>query len=264
MRSEKISRRGLFLSGAVLGAGQMARAEGVKRPIVLVHGSWHGAWCWRSVERILRRAGHEVFVPTLSGLADRAHLATRALNLSSHVDDVARLLAVEDLESAVLVGHSYGGMVVTAAGAKEHMRLARIVYLDAMVPESGQCGFDVFSPAIAERWRKRAKEKGDGWLVPPMLSAKDMGVEDAALAAKVDAKLTPMPIGTFEEKVTFDAAALKNVERAYVRCARFSGFGPTAERVKKLRWKVRELDCGHDAMLAAPEALAATLIELSA
>jgi hypothetical protein len=96
-----------------------------------------------------------------------------------------------------------------------------------------------------------------------MLSAKDMGVEDAALARRVDAKLTPMPLATFEERLQFEAAALAKIERSYIRCAKFSGFGPTAERVKKLGWKVRELQCGHDAMLAAPDALAATIAELA-
>lgn len=252
----------MLVAGAALGAAWMAEAAESARPLVLVHGSWHGAWCWRKVERLLRGGGREVLAPTLAGLAEHAHLATRALNLSTHVDEVVRLLELEELQGATLVGHSYGGMVVTAAAARS-TRVARIVYLDAMVPESGQCGFDLFTPAIAERWRKRAKEKGDGWLVPPMLSAKDMGVEDAAEAARVDARLTPMPLATFEEKLTFDAAALAKVQRSYIRCAKFSGFGPTAERVKKLGWTVRELDCGHDAMLAAPQALTKVLVELA-
>lgn len=241
----------------------MALAEGEqKRPFVLVHGSWHGAWCWRPVERLLRAAGREVFAPTLTGLAERAHLATRETGLSTHVEDVARLLELEDLQGAVLVGHSYGGMVVTPVAARAPARVARIIYLDAMVPESGQCGFDVFSAGMADRWRKKAKDKGDGWLVPPTLSAKDMGIDDPAEAARIDHKLTPMPLKAFEEKVTFDAAALAKVSRSYIRCAKFPGFGPTAERVKKLGWPVRELDCGHDAMLAAPAALSALLLGL--
>ena len=231
--------------------------------MVLVHGSWHGAWCWRPVERLLRAAGREVFVPTLTGLADRAHLATRSTNLSTHVDDVARLLELEELAHAVLVGHSYGGMVVTAAAAKAARRVEKIVYLDAMVPEPGQSGFDLFPPAIADRWRKKAQEKGDGWLVPPTLDARAMGLDDPKQAARVDAKLTPMPLATFEEKLAFDAAALAKVERSYIRCGKFSGFGPTAERVRKLGWPVRTLDCGHDAMLIAPEALAKLLLELA-
>jgi pimeloyl-ACP methyl ester carboxylesterase len=232
------------------------------RPIVLVHGAWHGGWCWRAVEKLLRADGHEVFCPTLSGCADRSHLLSRSINLSTHVTDVARLVELEELQEAVLVGHSYGGMVVTAAADR---RVAKIIYLDAMVPESRQCGFDLFSPAIVERWRKRALPEGPGgWMVPPMLSAKDMGVEDPALAKAVDAKLTPMPLAAFEEKVSFNAERVAKLPKSYIRCTKFSGFGPTAERVRKLGWPVRELDCGHDAMLAAPEALARVLHELAA
>ncbi len=125
---------------------------------MLVHGAWHGGWCFRGVERLLRAAGPEVFAPTLTGLAERAHLLSRDVKLSTHVEDVARLIEVEELKDVTLLGHSYGGLVITGAGLKVAPRIAELVYLDAFVPQSGQTGFDCMSAKYGvESWRKRRR-----------------------------------------------------------------------------------------------------------
>ncbi len=248
-------------AAAVAAASGVARAESGPLTFVLVSGAWHGGWCWRRVERSLRAKGHQVFAPSLTGVADRAHLLTKDVALSTHVEDVARLLELEDLREVVLVGHSYGGMVITGVAAKAAARLARLLYLDAFVPAPGQSAFDLMSPKYVESWRRRAREQGDGYRVPPMLSARAMGVVDAKDAAWVDAKLTPHPLRTFEEKLSFDPKALAGLAKTYVWCTAYSGFGPTAARVKGQGFTVHELDAGHDAMVTAPDALAAALAQ---
>jgi pimeloyl-ACP methyl ester carboxylesterase len=234
------------------------RAAGgsVSRVFVLVHGSWHGGWCWRDVERRLRAEGHTVFAPTLTGLAERAHLLTPAVNLSTHVTDVARLIEVEELEKVTLVGHSYGGLVISHVASRVASRLAERVYLDAFVPSSGQTGFEQMQAKYGESWRKKTVDSR----IPPMLSAAAMGVTEPARAAWVDRKLTPHPLGTYEERLELDEAVVARVPARFIRCARYAGFGSVAERVRKLGWRVQELDCGHDAMLAAPEELTRALL----
>jgi pimeloyl-ACP methyl ester carboxylesterase len=252
---ESISRR-----SALQAALSAAAGEGAGRVFVLVHGSWHGGWCWRDVERRLRALGHVVFAPTLTGLAERAHLLSRDVKLSTHVDDVARLIEVEELERVCLVGHSYGGLVITHAAMKVVPRLFELVYLDAFVPSSGQTGFELMQAKYSASWKKRAEAEGEGFRIPPMMDAKSMGITDAKKAAWVDKKLTAHPIGTYEERLTFDEAAWGRLSRRYLRCKAFGGFGPTAERARKLGFPVQELDCGHDAMVADPEGLTKALL----
>jgi pimeloyl-ACP methyl ester carboxylesterase len=248
---EPISRRG------ALQFALSVATQGTPKTFVLVHGAWHGAWCYRDVEKRLRALGHEVHALTLTGLADRAHLLTREVNMTTHVEDVARFIETEELERVTLVGHSYGGFVITGAGVKVAPRIAELVYLDAYVPQSGQSVFDAMSAKYAASWRKRIV---DECKIPAMLDAKSMGVTDAKRAAWVDKKLTPHPLGTLEEKLTYDEAAWGKMTRRYIRAKAFGGFGPTAEKVRKQGWAVVELECGHDAMVADPEGLVQALV----
>jgi len=234
-----------------------------KPPFVLVHGAWHGGWCWRKVVPLLRAAGHAVHTPTLTGVGERAHLLSREVNLLTHVKDIAGLLEFEDLHGAILVGHSYAGMIIPAVAAQAGARVGRVVHLDAYVPKSNTSTFDNMSPHFVERWRQVVASKGEGWKVPPLLDAKAMGITDATDAAWVDARLRPMPLGAFDQKVSFDARALEHLPRAYVRCAGFAGFGPMAQKARAQGFEVREIPAGHDAMVAAPGALAKALLELS-
>ncbi|XXF77202.1 alpha/beta fold hydrolase [Myxococcaceae bacterium GXIMD 01537] len=271
MSDARLSRREL-LGGAVAlgaalpaaGAGSPAPARRARRTFVLVHGSWHGGWCWRKVVPLLREAGHDVFAPTLSGLGDRAHTLTRDVGLSTHIQDVVELLHFDDLRDVILVGHSYAGMVISGVAGQVAERLSRLVYLDAFVPTPGQSGFDNMSPRIRQSWRNRAAKDGEGWWVPPFMDAKALGVTDPADAAWVDQRLRRMPIATFEQPVRFSEEKLAGLARTYLRCAGFGGFGPTAERLRAKGWDVRDLPCGHDAMLAAPVELSQALLALAA
>lgn len=263
-----LTRRDVLGAAAALGASlpSSARAEApaparpTGRTFVLVHGSWHGGWCWRKLVPLLRGAGHAVYAPSLSGLGEHSHRLTRDVNLATHIQDVVELLHFEDLRDVILVGHSYAGMVITGAADRASERLSRLVYLDAFVPEPGQTGFDNMSPKNRESWRNHAAKTGEGWWVRPLLDAKALGVTDAADAAWLEHRLRPMPIATYEQPVHYSEARLAKLTRSYLRCTGFGGFGPTAKRVRERGWDVAELACGHDAMVAAPEALAQALL----
>ncbi len=135
---------------------------------VLVHGAWHGGWCWQRVARLLRAAGHDVYTPTLTGLGERAHLLSPAIGLDTHIKDILGVLFYEDLRDVVLVGHSYAGMVITGVAEQTAKRLRHLVYLDAFVPWEGQSLLDLMGETEALIVRERAARDGDGWCVPPL------------------------------------------------------------------------------------------------
>lgn len=249
-----LSRREL-----IVGLVSAATAQIPKKTIILVHGAWHGGWCWKEVAEALTKRGHDVRAPTLTGVSERAKELSASVNVSTHVADV--VAAAGEASRLVLVGHSYGGLVISGAVTPLAGRIEHLVYLDAFLPEPGQTGFDLMKKEYGQRWRERAKG-GPG--VPPMLSAKAMGVLDEKQAKAVDAKLTPHPIATFEEKVEFDLAAWKALRKHYIRAGKYSGFGPTAARAKTLGLDVSEIDCGHDVMLAKPIELANKLDAIAA
>ena len=103
---------------------------------VLIHGAWHGGWCWKKVSPILREAGHETYSPTLTGLGERSHLLSRDIDLNCHIQDVVNVLEYKGLKDVVLVGHSYAGMVITGVADRCPERLAQLVYLDAFAPQN--------------------------------------------------------------------------------------------------------------------------------
>ena len=130
---------------------------------VLVHGAWGGGWAWRpTVGALLREAGHEVFTPTLTGLGERAHLASPDIDLETHINDIVGVIEYENLHDVVLMGHSYGGMAITGVADRVPERLAHLVYVDAFVPEDGQSLADLIGPGTAEGMIARAQAEGDG------------------------------------------------------------------------------------------------------
>lgn len=245
-----MNRRELLIGALSTAALAGAPAHGV----VLLHGAWHGGWCWDELRRVWSRTN--VVAPTLTGLAERARELDASVNLDTHVRDV--VAASAPFARVTLVGHSYAGLVLSHAVNVLHEKIERLIYLDAFLPADGQSGFDLLKPEYVKHWKERAK---GGLAVPPMLSAKSMGVLDVEQAKKVDARLTPHPVATFEQKVSFDDAKWKALPKQYIRCAKYSGFAPTAARAKTLGLEVSELDSGHDAMIGSPRELAAALEE---
>ena len=132
---------------------------------VLVHGAWHGGWCYKRVARLLRQAGHEVYTPTLTGLGERAHLINRAIDLDTHVQDILGVIRCEELSDVVLCGHSYGGMVITGVAEQIAAKIRSLVYLDAFVPENGKCLFDYLPVEQSGQMRDDAAQNGEGYKV---------------------------------------------------------------------------------------------------
>ena len=226
---------------------------------VLVHGGWHGGWCWRNVAGLLRAAGHEVYAPSLTGMGDRAHLLTRDIDLDVHVQDVVGLLHMEDLTEVVLVGHSYGGMVVTGASGKSAGRIRRIVYLDAFVAEDGKCALDYVVPDRAARMREEGGRTG--FVSPPPVSL--WGLTEPRHVDFVRPRETRQPFATFTQPVRIaDARAWAKLPKTFIYCSSpaTGTFDQFADRYRNdPSWRFEELRCGHDAMLLLPEQVAAIL-----
>src|SRR5687768_1637622 len=120
------------------------------KAFLLVHGAWHGGWCWRRVADLLQANGHTAFTPTLTGLGERSHLMRAGINLTTHITDVVNVMKWEELSGIVLCGHSYGGMVVSGVAEQMADKIASIVFLDAFVPENGDAMADLTSQAVRD------------------------------------------------------------------------------------------------------------------
>ncbi len=167
---------------------------------VLVHGGGHGGWCYQRVARLLRANGHEVYTPSLSGLGERAHLLDARIDLSCHIDDVVALLRFEDLRDVILVGHSYGGMVITGVGDRAADRVGRLVFLDAATPRNGESLVDVAGPVInAVRSYGEVVDGIELVLLPGPDAGLLYGVTDPADLAWMAERLTPHPWACFEQ-----------------------------------------------------------------
>jgi pimeloyl-ACP methyl ester carboxylesterase len=229
---------------------------------VLVHGAWHGGWCWDRVAPLLRGAGHEVHAPTLTGLSERAHLLTPLVGLDTHVEDVVRLIDVLGLRDVVLVGHSYAGQVVTGVADRRPEVIARRVYLDAFVGADGEAARDLLPDSVEHHWAQSAVEQGFGWLVP-VRSLSVLGVTEQADVDWLTPKLTPHPWKTYTDPLRL-CGAVDDVPAAFVECVAWMRvFAGQADRARDRGWPVHELETGHEAMVTAPKALAEALIELA-
>jgi pimeloyl-ACP methyl ester carboxylesterase len=227
---------------------------------VLVHGAWGGGWKFARVAERLRKRGHIVFTPTLTGAAERAHLLSGAINLTTHVTDIHNVIRTEDLSDVVLLGHSYGGMVITAVADQIPETIAALVYLDAFVPEDGQSLFDLNIAANTQMFLDRAGAHG-GLLIPPPPAKAYFGVNDAD-AARVDALAAPHPIGTMIEKIRLTGAYRSVKKNIYVHGAvlpRESPFKRFYDAAQAKGWESHALPCGHDIMLDLPDELTAIL-----
>lgn len=231
---------------------------------VLVHGAWHGGWCWRNVAPLLRAAGHDVYTPTLTGLGERAHLLSPAIDLGTHIQDVVNVLAYEDLRAAVVVGHSYGGMVITGVAERAGDRVAQLVYLDAHVPAGGQALRDLLGPELWATIQEAAQTLGDGWRLPPPPDDHPFGVQDERDARWVRSRLTEHPLRTLAQPLP-PAAGPATLPRTYIHCAENDGLQAEAKRLRAAPgWSYRELATGHDAMVTMPRELAGLLHEAAA
>jgi pimeloyl-ACP methyl ester carboxylesterase len=230
------------------------------RTFVLVHGAWHGGWCWRRVEELLRAQGHRVYAPTLSGLADRSHLAEAGINLSTHVDDIVGLIRWEGLKDVVLCGHSYGGMVVSGVAEKApEGSIASIVFLDAFLPADGRSLLDYTAGGGREGGPMVEEGEATGLVTP--IPAEVFGV-NADDRAYVDAMCTKQPYHTLTEGLRLTGAREHVARKTYVLATGWANqaFPAFAEQVRgDPDWVYHEVACGHDVMLDEPGRVAQIL-----
>jgi pimeloyl-ACP methyl ester carboxylesterase len=225
---------------------------------VLVHGAWHGGWCWRRVADRLTVAGHRVFAPTLTGLADRSHLAGCGVDLSTHIADVVNLIRWEKLTDVVLCGHSYGGFVISGVADTLGATIASLVYLDAFYPADG----DTMTGARVRTAEVVAKLLVEGATAIPPIPAATFNV-NAADRAYVDAQCTPQPIATFTQKIALSEGWTETARKIYVRAEGYESppFDAFHTRFQAdPAWTTHGLPCGHDVMLDEPDALTAILL----
>jgi pimeloyl-ACP methyl ester carboxylesterase len=229
------------------------------KKFVLVHGAWHGGWCWSRVVRALRATAADIFAPTLTGLGERAHLASPDVGLETHIQDVLGVLECEDLSDVILVGHSYAGIVVTAVADRAPQRIARLVYLDAVVPRDGECMYDRAPAQIKAHFEEHARTGGEGWRVPvSAASAQFLGLKEEDDVRWVMPKLTPHPIRTFREAVRL-SPGFPQMPRTYLNCIGDKPPGQPRTIQAEGIDDYHELSTGHDAMVTAPNEVAELL-----
>jgi pimeloyl-ACP methyl ester carboxylesterase len=223
---------------------------------VLIHGAWHGGWCWRFVRPLLPGT---VYTPSLTGLGERKHLARPDITLDTHIEDVVSLLEMEDLRDVMLVGHSYGGMVVTGAADRAPSRIKRLIYLDAFVPENGKRLLDYVVPERAARMREEGERAGS--VTPPPVSL--WGLTKPEHIDFVKPREVRHPYGTMAQPIRLtNEAALARIPKTFVYCSSpatgsFDAFA--AKYRNDPAWRFHELKTGHDAMILMPEAVAEIL-----
>jgi len=239
----------LLLSGlsARESSGQATKTDTPSKPtIVIVHGAWGGAWAFKKVDALLRQKGFEVYRPQLTGQGDRVHLARPDIGLSTHIDDVVNAILYEDLHDITLVGHSYGGMVISGVAERIPDRIKRLVYLDAMVPNDGDSVTNMM-PGGADFIKRMVQ--GD-YIVPPWVKPDQQPPHDV-----------PQALKTFTDTITLKNEAARKIPATYIltiekgKEAKDDDFFRQSQRAKERGWTMLQLTSDHNPQWSAPEAL---------
>lgn len=266
---------GLLLGSALprhAGASAAATAP-VAQPIatsarpktyVLVHGAWHGGWCWEKVAQSLRDHGHTVTTPTCPGLGEQAHLLSKDISLTTFITSITNHILYQGLQNVVLVGSGFAGVVISGVADRIPQLIDRLVFVDAMVLPSGMSVFEAQPAAITRKRMEQVRTVGKGVAIPaPPFDG--YGMVDTQTAAWVSRRLTPHPVGTYEEKLQLVNPLGNGRPRIYIDCTA-SPFAPLIEVKKQLRgqdgWTWVELDSHHDPMISEPAALSGLLATL--
>ena len=265
---DRAMTRRTILSAATTGAGVTAlrttpSMAQTRKTFVLIHGGWHGGWCWRRVADLLEREGHKVYAPSLTGVADRSHLLSKDITLDTHIADIVNLFRWEEISGACMAVHSYGGW--PGSGALEQIgdRVSSIAWIDAFLPENGQRGADTLSPPNL-KILEEAIAKGELGRRPPTAAAFRVNEKDRAW---VDAKMTPQPSNIPLQPIRLTGAREKVAKKAYIRAVEYPQqmFDKALARCKADKtWQTFEVrNSGHDIMVDAPQALADILLKVS-
>ena len=241
----------VLIAFAVEISGQTAKVETPSKPtILIVHGAWGGGWAFKKVESLLRQKGFDVYRPQLTGQGDRVHLARPDIGLNTHIDDVVNTILYEDLRDIVLVGHSYGGMVISGVADRVPDRIKRLVYLDAMVPNDGDSVTSLM-PRAGDFIKQMTK--GD-YLVPPWVKPDQPPPHDV-----------PQSLKTFNDAIVLKNEAARKLPATYIltvdkdKEAKSDDFFPHSVRAKERGWSILQLTSDHNPQWSAPEALAEML-----
>lgn len=222
---------------------------------MLIHGAWHGGWCWKKISGLLEAYGHHVYTPTLTGLGDRSHLLAKEIDLELHIQDIVALLKYEDLKDVILVGHSYGGMVITGVADKERKRLNHVVYVDAFLPENEKSLQDYVSISFKEI----AKSKGNGWQVPLLGgNLESLGIKEQADIDWMTPRIGPQPLNTFTQRLHLSMLVDKTLKKTYIQLTDDRPhFNDSLNSARRQGFQIYTLlSGGHDAMVTQPAALA--------
>lgn len=241
----------------------------MKHNFVLVHGAWHGGWCWRRVAQALQLDHHKVFIPTLTGLGERAHLLSPAINLDTHINDVINLIEAEELHEVILAVHSYAGMIGTAVTDRMPERIKHLVYVDAVVPKPGE-SWSSTQASTTQQQRMAAAQASPSFSFPAP-DPEVFGLHDAD-REWVKRRQTPHPGNTYQAPLDFDVKRVAAVPRTFVNCTQpaLATIEPSRLRVKDPKFwdgawlpnsRVVEIKTGHDPMISEPAALTKILLE---
>ncbi len=247
---------------ATAGAIRPAHAQAAAKTFVLVHGAWHGGWCWRRVSDLLEKKGQKVFTPTMTGLGERSHLLGKDVNLATHITDIVNVIKWENLSNIVLVGHSYGGMIVSGVAEQMADKISSLVFLDAFVPENGDSLAASASKPVRDAVAA-ALGRGEHSLKPVPAAVFRVNEADRAW---VDAMCTSHPIATLTDKAAITGAREKIAKKAYIRAEGYPSvpFDATLANLKgNAAWKTYEMTSGHDAMVDQPERVTEILLEVA-
>ena len=233
--------RRVLLVAVVSVAATSAVLQEASRTYVLIHGAWGGGWDWRGVDALLTRRGHRAVRVTLTGLGERVHLASPSVGLSTHIDDVVNTILWEDLDDVILVGHSYGGMVVTGAADRIPDRIRHLVYVDAFLPNSGESLLGMFDSSSAASFRRTVR---DGMSVPRWVT------DTLAIPRDV-----PHSVRTLTDTLRLTSQGMRRVPGTYIltveRNANSDAFQQFADRAAARGWPVFTIESGHNAQRTA-------------
>lgn len=234
-----------------------------RKTFVLIHGAWHGGWCWRRVADLLEAKGHKVHAPTLTGVGERSHLLSKDINLDTHIADIVNLFKWQDLTGVCLAAHSYGGWPSSGALEQVHDRVSSIVWVDAFKPEDGQKGAD-FASDFSRKAMQEAMAKGTPGRAPPPVEAFGVNEKDRAW---VQSKLTDQPNGVSWQPIRLTGARERIAKKTYIRAPSYPqpAFDQALAACKAdPTWRTFETTAaGHDIMIDAPEWLADILLQVA-
>lgn len=223
---------------------------------VLVPGGSNGGWYLKGVAQPLQAAGHVVYRCTLTGLGERTHLATPEVGLDTHIQDIVNVLRYEDLHDVILMGHSYGGMVITGVAEQEAERLAHLVYIDAIVPHDGESLTTAFGRDNGAAMLERARTAGNGWLLP-------------VTGANTDWRHSPHPLKCMTQPLAINNPAAAVIPRTYLYCtadkqpgSSYGGISESAQRAREAGWSYHEIDATHSVLRTHPQDVARLLLSL--